>query len=397
MGFSWEDEGLSDLIGTFREAFPEGSPDLISRAPGRVNLIGEHTDYNGLPVFPMALRKEIRIILSPRKDALIRAVNQEGEFGLREFTISGDIPAHPAGDWANYLQAPCQALARQFGGLSGFDALVSSTLPVASGLSSSSALVIAMGQALLRVNELTLPTLDFAEAMAAAERYTGTQGGGMDQAISAGAVEGHASRIEFAPLRMFETPVPEDWRFVVAHTLVRAEKSGMAQEGYNARTRECREALEIVADAALAQGQAPEGTDSYPLLLERVCIQDLVELGEAYLEGTLLKRFRHVVTEGSRVYDAEHAMARGDRSTFGLLVNASHRSLQEDYEVSSPELDALVELALGAGASGARLTGAGFGGCIVALAGPDSLDRVMSALENGYYRPRGVLGALDGV
>ncbi len=395
MGSSWVDHGLPDPSEAFRKAFPGRSPTLLSRAPGRVNLIGEHTDYNGLPVFPMALRQEIRILLSPRDDALVRVVNRKREFGPREFTISHEIPPHVTGDWANYLKAPCQALARRFGDLNGFDALVSSTLPVASGLSSSSALVIALGQAVLRVNEKTLSTLDFAEEMAAAERYTGTQGGGMDQAISAGALEGHASRIEFGPLEVFETPVPEDWRFVVAHTLVRAEKSGFAQDAYNTRTKECREALEVVAGVAAARGLAPEGVVSYHHLLERVCIQDLVDLGEENLEGTLLKRLRHVVTEGSRVYDAEHAMKRGDRLTFGLLMNASHQSLREDYEVSSPELDELVDLALGAGAAGARLTGAGFGGCMVALAGPDSVDGVMESMEQGFYQPRGDVGKLD--
>jgi N-acetylgalactosamine kinase len=268
---------------------------------------------------------------------------------------------------------------------------------VASGLSSSSALVIAMGRTLLSVNDIQLPTLDFADEMARAERYTGTQGGGMDQAISAGAVDGHASRIEFHPLRMFETPVPTDWMFVVAHTMVRAEKSGFAQEAYNSRTRECREALETVSRALVANDWARGETMSYSSLLEQVCIQDLVELGEDHLDGTLLKRFRHVVTEGSRVYDAEHALKRGDRVTFGLLMNSSHESLGYDYEVSSPELDALVGLALGAGASGARLTGAGFGGCVVALAGPETVNAVLTELEVGYYASREVVGPLKEV
>ncbi|MGD2120674.1 MAG: galactokinase [Gemmatimonadota bacterium] len=397
MGSSWADHGLSDPAAAFATAFPGGTPGRFTRAPGRVNLIGEHTDYNGLPVLPMALRQEVRILFSPRDDDRVRVANTQGEFGLREFTISGEIPPDPPGDWANYLKAPCQALGQKFGSLAGFDALVSSTLPVAAGLSSSSALVIAMGRTLLAVNDLQLPTLEFAEQMAQAERYTGTQGGGMDQAISAGAVHGHASRIEFHPLRMFQTPVPPDWRFVVAHTTVRAEKSGMAQEAYNRRTQECREALAIVNKAVVANEWARGEPLTYPHLLEQFCIQDLVELGEKYLEGALLKRFRHVVTEGSRVYDAEHALKRGDRFTFGLLMNSSHQSLREDYEVSSRELDTLVGIATDAGAEGARLTGAGFGGCIVALAGPDQVDTVLEQLEIRYYESRKVKGSLDEV
>jgi galactokinase len=393
MGPSWDDHGLSNPGEAFRRTFPGGLPTHFSRAPGRVNLIGEHTDYNGLPVLPMALRQEIRVLFSPRNDSTVRVANWEREFGLREFSISNHIPPDPPGDWANYLKASCQALSLRFGPLNGLDALVTSNLPVASGLSSSSALVIAMGRAILKVNGLTLPTLEFAEAMARAERYTGTQGGGMDQAISAGAREGHASRIEFNPLRIFETPVPPDWRFVVAHTLVRAEKSGPAQEAYNRRTRECEEALGIIRVALGDADWVKEGVFSYRQLWDRLCIQELVELGEGHLTGTLLMRFRHVVTEAARVYDAEQALRQEDRLTFGLLMNSSHESLRDDYEVSSRELDTLVELALECGAVGARLTGAGFGGCMVALTDPDSLGGVMEGLEEGYYRDREVLPA----
>jgi galactokinase len=242
-----------------------------------------------------------------------------------------------------------------------------------------------------------MDTLEFAEAMARAERYTGTQGGGMDQAISAGAMEGHASRIEFDPLRMTHAPMPPDWRFVVAHTLVRAEKSGPAQEAYNLRTRECREALGAIR-ASLGEGSWITAEPfTYSRLLELTSVQDLVDLAEKTLDGTLLKRFRHVVTEGNRVYEAEQALLEGDESTFGLLMNASHRSLREDYEVSSPELDAMVEIALEAGAAGARLTGAGFGGCIVALTDSAGLSKVMDALHREYYEDRTVPGPLNDV
>jgi len=397
MESSGENQSLSDLIEAFRDAYPGDSPTHLSRAPGRVNLIGEHTDYNGLPVLPMALRQEIRILFAPRTDSMIRVGNRESEFGLREFSVSGDIPTDSPGDWANYLKAPCQALARRFGPLTGFDALVTSTLPVASGLSSSSALVIAMGQALLEGNGLEIPPLEFAEEMARAERYTGTQGGGMDQAISVGARKDHASRIEFSPLRMFETPIPPNWCFVVAHTLVLAEKSGPAQEAYNRRTRECREALGIIQGVLEGTDRVQDEPLSYAQLLDQTCVQDLVDLGERHLEGVLLKRFRHVVTEGTRVYDAEQALKRGDRLTFGLLMNSSHESLRDDYEVSSRELDLLVELARGAGAEGARLTGAGFGGCAVALTDPDHLYGVLAALAEGYYRERDLSTPLEQV
>lgn len=375
----WMDEGCE----TFRTVHDAGSPEHVSRAPGRVNLIGEHTDYNGLPVFPMALRQEVRVFFRARPDGQVRFANPEAEFPARCFTLARDIPKEPTGDWGNYLKAACQALVRRLGALNGMDALVTSTVPVASGLSSSSALVIAVGRALLRANRKEIPTLDLAEEMARAERYTGTRGGGMDQAISLGAREGHASRIEFEPLRMIHSPVPAGWRFVVAHTLVRAEKSGSAQAAYNRRRKECEDALSTVARALSTEGTR------YRDLLAHHSPDELLDIGRAALPDELFPRFRHVVTEGARVYAAEEAMRAGDLGHFGSLMNESHESLREDYEVSSPELDRLVELARRGGAAGARLTGAGFGGCIVALVEAGSLDPVLSALRR-YYDERGV-------
>ncbi len=386
MGSSWQDHGLSAPVEAFHEAFDGLPPTHFSRAPGRVNLIGEHTDYNGLPVLPMALRQEVRILFRPREDGTVRMANRNPEFPIRSFSLSEDIPPDPAGDWGNYLKAPCQALTGLLGPLRGLDGLVTSTLPVASGLSSSSALVIAVAQALLHANETQVPTLDLAEEMARAERYTGTQGGGMDQAIALGARAGHASRVEFDPLRLYEIPVPPDWRFVVAHTLVRAEKSGWAREAYNQRNQECQEAIRRIRMALSESEVAGTEALTYPELTARFSIKNLLELGRTHLSGPLLGRFRHVVTETLRVYRSEEAMRQEDLLAFGILMDASHESLRADYEVSSPELDRLVALAREGGAAGARLTGAGFGGCVVALTDPFRLDRLMRTLEQGYYR-----------
>lgn len=381
-------------IEAFQAVYDGTVPTHISRAPGRVNLIGEHTDYNDLPVFPMALRQEIRIFFRPREDNWVRISNLNSEFPPRSFTLSDKIPKDETGDWGNYLKAPCQALVRRLGPLTGFDALVISTVPVASGLSSSSALVNAVGLALLHTNGKSIPTLELAEEMAQGERYTGTQGGGMDQAISLGAREGHASRIEFNPLSLHESPVPPDWCFVVAHTLVRAEKSGAAQAAYNNRRKECAEALEILKGKL---GDGEDGLLTYPDLISRFPIAELVKLAEAHLPTTLLSRFRHVVTEAVRVHEAEEAMRKADLLTFGILMDASHESLRTDYEVSSPELDQLVGIAREAGAAGARLTGAGFGGCMVALADGSRSEEVMQAIAGGYHSQRTLPGSLSEV
>jgi galactokinase len=187
-------------------------------------------------------------------------------------------------------------------------------------------------------------------------------------------------------------PVPEGWRFVVAHSLVQAHKSGGAREGYNRRRGETEEAMSLVVEAL----DLPSSEiHSYRDLLERVSGPEALAAGDERLEGDLLKRFRHVVTEGARVVRAEAAMRAGAIDAFGLLMNGSQASLAEDYEVSIPELDQLVGIARDAGAVGARLTGAGMGGCIVALCPAPRADAVLQALKDRFYEPRGVVRDLE--
>jgi galactokinase len=360
------------------------------RAPGRVNLIGEHIDYCGLPVFPMAIQRSVRIAFDARADREVHLANRDSGFTPSTFTLTASIPRAPAGDWANYARAAAQALVQRFPSLRGIDALVESDLPIAAGLSSSSALVVAMALAILHANGVTMAPLELMDLLARGERYVGTAGGGMDQSIILGAQAGCASRIEFHPLRLTPTAVPADWRFIVAWSLVHAEKSGAARQAYNERPRQCDEARRLVA----ARLDLREDT-SYPALLAAAPVATLLELAGTTLSSVLAKRFRHVVTEAARVRQAEAAMARGggDLAAFGLLLDASHQSLRDDYEVSHPELDQLVELAREAGAAGARLTGAGFGGSIVALCRAGRAAEVLAELEARFYAPRGAAGA----
>src|SRR6184192_3942402 len=378
----------TDLAAAFAHAFgaPPSSagPVHVVRAPGRVNLIGEHIDYCGLPVFPMALRQSVRIAFQPRSERETRLVNRDSRFAPSAFVMSESIPPAPAGDWGNYARAAAQALAERFPDLRGVDALVDSDLPIAAGLSSSSALVVAMALALMHANGVTVPSLELMELLGRGERYVGTAGGGMDQAIILGARAGCASRIDFHPLRLTPTAVPADWQFIVAWSLVHAEKSGAAQQAYNERTRQSDEARRLVA-ARLGQRE----DISYPDLLAAAPVAALLETAASTLSGVLARRFRHVVTEAARVWQAETAMAAGDLAAFGRLLDASHHSLRDDYEVSHPELDRLVELAREAGAVGARLTGAGFGGSIVALCRATRAPAVVGALRERFYAPRG--------
>jgi galactokinase len=364
----------------------------VVRAPGRVNLIGEHIDYCGLPVFPMALRRSVHVAFQPRADRETRLVNRDPRFAPSVFAVNENIPPAPAGDWGNYARAAAQALAQRFPDLRGVDALVDSDLPIAAGLSSSSALLVSMALAIMHANGVTLEPLELMELLARGERYVGTAGGGMDQAIILGARTGCASRIDFHPLRLTPTAVPADWQFIVAWSLVHAEKSGAVRRAYNERTRQCDEARRLVA-ARLGQRE----DITYPALLAAASVEQLLEVAGATLSGVLWRRFRHVVTEGTRVREAEAAMAALDLAAFGQLLDASHQSLRDDCEVSRPELDRLVELAREAGAAGARLTGAGFGGSIVALCRAERAPQVMAALEERFYAPRGAAAAAGDV
>jgi len=349
-----------------------------------VNLIGEHIDYCGLAVLPMALRRSVRIQFEPRSDRETRLTNRDPGFAPSDFAVSETIPPGPTGDWSNYARAAAQALAKRFSNLRGIDALVESDLPIAAGLSSSSALLVAIALAIMHANGVTVASLELMELLARGERYVGTAGGGMDQAIILGAQAGCASRIDFHPLRLTPTAVPAGWQFIVAWSLVHAEKSGAARQAYNERTQQCDAARRLVA----ARLGKPEDT-AYPALLAAASVEELLKVAGATLSAVLARRFRHVVTEGTRVPHAEAALATGDSTAFGRLLDASHQSLRDDYEVSHPELDRLVELAREAGAAGARLTGAGFGGSIVALCRVERAPEVVAALRERFYAPRG--------
>lgn len=363
----------------FAEHFGQAGRLGLAEAPGRVNLIGDHTDYNGLPVFPMALQRRIRIVFRARPDARVCLAGSDG-YPLREFTIASAIEPFPAGDWGNYVKASARALARRFGdlrgGMLGMDAVVSGDIPAAAGLSSSSALVVAAAQALLAANRIQAGFAELMELLPEGEQYVGTRGGAMDHAVCLAGEEAKALKIDFSPLAVHPTAVPADWRFLVANSLVRAEKAGGARAAYNARRDSCRKALAHFG-----------GNLSYHDLLRRYPLPELLHQAEA-LPDEDRRRFRHVVTEAQRVEEARAAMIAGRLDRFGELMTASHLSLRDDFEVSHPEVDKLVEVLLAAGAAGARVTGAGFGGCVVALCQAADTERIQRAVEAGFYAKR---------
>ena len=386
-------ESVEELRQIFTERFGTNKPTHVVTAPGRINLIGEHIDYNGLPVFPMALDRRVTMLLRARDDARVRVLNAYGRYDTLDFTISSPLEPYGDGHWGNYVKAAAQELLAFSPDLNGFDAVVWSDIPIAAGLSSSSALVVAAALALIRVNGVSIGRSQLMDLLADAERYVGTKGGGMDQAISVGALEGTATKISFDPIRLTTTAVPDCWRFVVANSLVQAKKSGSARDAYNQRTSECGEALRLVLDRLGSSGEM----DSYPELLAAIPLEQLIAAAREVLTDTLRSRFQHVVTEATRVTEAERAMGVADAPEFGRLMSQSHASLRDDFAVSGPELDELTEIATSAGALGARLTGAGFGGCAIALCTSDTVGDVLRALEKSFYSKREAPDRLEDV
>jgi len=377
-------DSIEQLKQEYGDRFDGAAATHYVAAPGRINLIGEHIDYSGLSVLPMALDRRILLVFGSGASSRVRIHNTDDRYQSLDFAVSSMLEPYPEGEWGNYPKAAVQELVLRYLELNGIDAVMHSDIPVASGLSSSSALVVAVTLALIRSNDIAINESELMELLAMAERYVGTEGGGMDQAICVGAVEGCVSRVDFDPVRLTATRMPGDWRVVVANSLVRAEKSGAAREEYNRRSRECREALATV----LHELEIADEVATYRELIETVPHEKLLAAAESALPGTLGRRFAHVVNEAKRVFSAERAMVEADPQTFGKLMTESHASLRDDFAVSGPELDELVKIALEAGAYGARLTGAGFGGCVIALADEGTAGPVLSALQNEYYGNR---------
>jgi galactokinase len=343
----------------------------------------------------MALQREARLAFRPRSDGMVVLHDVREEFATVEFEIAPGIPSGPSGDWGNYVKAAANELARRFAIWRGFDGVLDSQIPVAAGLSSSSAIVTAVGLALATINEVPAEERVFAELMADAERFTGTLGGGMDHAIGMGARAGCAAKITFSPLRLRHVQVPHDWCFVLADTGTRAEKSGSAQRVYNLRRAECEEALSFVLEAVVRSDRVRTIPTDYPSLLRALPTDQILGLAEEVLKSNLMRRFRHVVSEAARVDESVDRLRAADVMGFGALMDASHSSLRTDYLVSTAELDELAAIAREGGASGARLTGAGLGGYIVALADRSSVGGVLETLVAEYYEPRKLIWRLD--
>lgn len=346
-----------------------GAPAYIVRAPGRVNLIGEHTDYNDGFVLPMAIDRAAWIALQPNDSGRVNAYALE--FG-EEKAFSLEAVRQPDGNsgdgWAEYLKGTAWALQDAGLELQGWDGVVAGDVPIGAGLSSSAALELATARAFAVVGGLDWEPATMAKLGQRAEnRWVGVNCGIMDQMISAAGEAGHALLIDCRTLALQAVPLPPETAVVVLDT---GTRRGLVDSAYNERRAQCE------AAAAHFGVQALRDVD----LAGFAARQD-------ELDATARRRARHVIAENERTEAAAAAMREGDAATLGTLMDQSHASLRDDFEVSSPALDQMVEIARAQTAClGARMTGAGFGGCAVALVRADGAAAFAEAVASAYRR-----------
>lgn len=331
--------------------------------------MGGHVDYNEGLVLPVAVELDVAVAFNPRHDRFVRVASVN--FDERaEFDVSELMPGSLSG-WAAYPAGVAWALARAGHAVRGLDATVAGDIPIGGGVSSSAAVEVAFALAFRRSSGLDLPELELAKLSQVAEnRFVGVNCGIMDQVVSACAERGSALRLDCRSLETRHIPLPAGLRIVVLSTGVERE---LRASKYNERRSECEEAVARLA-----------AVDDDFLALRDVEPEQLAALAR-HLPPPLDRRARHVVGEIERVHLAAAALEHGQVERFGELMFASHRSLRDDYEVSSAELDTLVELARQApGVVGARLTGAGFGGCTVNVVGAALTDEFVASVSQGY-------------
>ncbi len=363
---------VGSLINEFTQRF--GTGPRLFRAPGRVNLIGEHTDYNDGFVMPAAIEFNTSVAAAPRKDDKIVVVSREFQ---EEFAFALHEHSSRRNHWTDYVQGIAVTLQNAGFPLRGANLLISSDVPIGAGLSSSAALEVASGYALLQITETNIPLVQLAQLCQRAENeFVGARCGIMDQFISCLAEQDHCLMIDCRSLEFSKLPIPRGCAMVICNTMVRHE---LASGEYNVRREECDEGLAIlkrfIPSAQALRDVTPQQFEQY----------------NRQLPPLLYRRCRHVISEIQRVRDAAKALQKRELRLFGELMRQSHASLRDDYEVSCPELDAMVNIASKQpGVYGARMTGGGFGGCTINLVNQQNVSQIMGNIAEEYSRTIGI-------
>jgi galactokinase len=357
---------------TFAEHF--GQDALSVRAPGRVNLIGEHTDYNDGFVLPCAIDFETAITGRARTDAVVRVIAADYANAVDEFRLDMPIVAHPEAQWANYVRGVVKHLQMRDRSLGGADIVVAGNVPQGAGLSSSAALEVAVGQIFKSLHHLSISPTDIAlNGQEAENQFVGCNCGIMDQLISALGERNHALLIDCRSLATRAVPMPEGAAVMILNSNIRR---GLVGSEYNTRRRQCEAAAKHYGVSALRD----------------VDMQTLISASGG-LDPLVLRRARHVVSENQRTLEAADALTAGNLENMGELMAASHASMRDDFQITVPGIDHLVAVVkeVVGSAGGVRMTGGGFGGCAVALVPLDLVDAVRNAVNAHYRSPEGEL------
>ncbi|GAB7219512.1 galactokinase [Vibrio comitans] len=367
---------MSELIQNVKSSFEQVlnyKPTHIVQAPGRVNLIGEHTDYNDGFVLPCAINYQTVVAAARRDDSIVRVISVDYDNAVDEFDITQEIVFQQDKMWANYIRGVVKCLLDRGFEFQGADIAVTGNVPQGAGLSSSAALEVVIGQTFKVLYQLEISQAEIAlNGQQAENEFVGCNCGIMDQMISAEGRENHAMLLDCRSLETKSVSMPTDMSVVIINS---NKKRGLVDSEYNTRREQCEEAARIFSVKALRD----------------LTIEQLEEKA-SLLDEVVFKRARHVITENNRTLQACDALIIGDMKRMGELMAESHASMRDDFEITVKEVDTLVEIVKNVvgSAGGVRMTGGGFGGCIVALVPPSLVDEVMSSVEQQYEAATGL-------
>ncbi|EHN69054.1 galactokinase [Aliivibrio fischeri] len=367
---------MTNLIKNVKDAFNSVlsyAPTHIVQAPGRVNLIGEHTDYNDGFVLPCAINYQTVVAAAKRDDNIVRVVSVDYGNETDEFDITQEITFQENKMWSNYIRGVVKCLIGRGYEFKGADISVSGNVPQGAGLSSSAALEVVIGQTFKELYNLNISQAEIAlNGQQAENEFVGCNCGIMDQMISAEGNENHAMLLDCRSLETTAVSMPEDMSVVIINS---NKKRGLVDSEYNTRREQCEEAARIFGVKALRD----------------VTIEEFNAKAHE-LDEMVAKRARHVITENDRTEEAAKVLASGDMKRMAVLMAESHASMRDDFEITVSEVDTLVDIVknvIGV-EGGVRMTGGGFGGCIVALVPPMLVDEVKAAVEELYEAKTGL-------